>query len=40
MRYFQNVDSGNVISMEEEPVGEWIEIDSEEYEKLLCPLFE
>jgi len=38
MRYFQNVDTGNVIAMEDEPQGEWLEIEQEEFESLAHPL--
>lgn len=38
MFYWMNVDTGNVIASEVEPLGEWIEIDEDEFESLAHPL--
>jgi len=38
MFYWKNADTGNVIESEVEPLGEWIEIDQDEYEALAHPL--
>lgn len=36
--YWMNVDTGNVLESDVEPMGEWIEIDQDEFESLAHPL--